>query len=79
MSNCEIVELSVESKEWKDIYDKHGEGKIQPRYDFTTECTEEAFPNHTVVRGRRSDNSLTGTGFLRNQTGQIIAGVDQLP
>ena len=79
MANNEIIEMDTESKEWKDITDEHGEGKIQPRYDYKTECTEEKFPDHKVLRGKRPDNSLTGTGFLRDTAGKIVAGVNQLP
>ena len=79
MPNLEIDVLSTESQEWKDIWNKHGDGKVKDRYDYKTECTTEKFPNHRVLRGKWPDNSLTGTGFLRDAAGKVVGGVNQLP
>ena len=88
MSNLKVIDLSTESDEWDKIFEKHVNGEIQPRYDYISECTEENFQHHKVIRGLKPDNTFTESGFLRlpldagettTDPGDIIAGVNQIP
>ena len=86
MAIVKVIDLPVNGDAFQAIYNEHGEGEIQPRLDYT-ECTEEAFPDHKIIRGLRDDGTFTGTGFLHlaMDPGElpgpvhIIAGVDQIP
>ena len=86
MATVEIIKFPVDGDVFQAILSEHGDGEIQPRFNYS-ECTEEAYPDHKVIRGVRQDNSLTGTGFLHLQMdpgetpspANVIAGVDQLP
>ena len=79
-----MTKLTIEvlrKREWIAVLEEYGHGKIAKRYRFE-ECssTNELFAGHTVVHGRHTQTGeLTGTGFLRNHRGEIVAGMDGIP
>jgi hypothetical protein len=78
MTILSLVELPM--KEWTEVLAKWGDGKVYAEFgqglDYRTECTVEAFPGHHVIHGKNTEtNDLTNSGFLRNQTGQVVRGV----
>lgn len=75
-----LVLVELVGSEWVDILAEWGDGKVYaefgPGLDYRTECTDEAFPGHHVVHGKNTQTGdLTNTGFLRNQSGQVVRGV----
>lgn len=77
----QIIPTVLSKSEWKTLTDKYGDGKIEKRVRYE-DCNDDdvKFKGHSIAQGRHADTgSLTGTGFLRNQTGQVVAGVDNLP
>ena len=69
-------------KKWRDIATEHS-GK-QPRYTFAEINEDPANNLKVVIRGmytpRGSDtDQVSNTGFLENETGEIVAGVDSIP
>jgi len=82
MANLEIRELK--GQEWTDILKKWGDGKVYDKFgeaqDYKTDCTDDKWPGHHVVHGEHTElGGLTDTGFLRNQTGQVVKGVIGIP
>ena len=78
---AQLLPKKIEGQQWTDMLKKYGDGKIQPRYRYE-ECddTDERFFGRTIVHGPHTvTGELTSTGFLLSQTGQVEAGVDQIP
>lgn len=76
MTQLDLIVLN--DSDWKVILDKYGNGNVDKRVRFE-ECTTDNYPGHHVVHGRNTQTgSLTNTGFLRNQTDQVVAGVDAI-
>lgn len=79
-----MTQLSVvilPRNEWKSVLAEFGDGKIVPRYQFVM-CndSDERFLWHVVIHGHHTETGqLTNSGFLRNQAGVVVAGVDGIP
>ncbi len=78
-----MVKLKTYSKDkWLKITSEHS-GK-EPRHTFSVIDSDKSFDNKTVTRGWQTPRGggsdvLTSTGFLENETGQVVAGVDTIP
>ena len=72
---------TLSKNEWQKIAKKHS--AKTPRYSFQEVNSKAEFTLKRVIRGwfTMGDGSdqLTTTGFLENETGKVIAGVDSIP
>jgi hypothetical protein len=75
---AEIQVIVLQGKDWTDVVNVYGDKGSKPatvQYNWADIKNDNKYVgSHTVVRG-----SATTTGFLRNQTGQVIARVFQVP
>lgn len=65
-------------KEWQEILSEFGNGNITPHYRYEElDSEDDRFKWHMVVHAHNTQSDdLTSTGFLRTNTGNIVAGVD---
>ena len=78
-----MIRLKTFSKsEWAPIATEHS-GKT-PRHRYPDIKTDPAYQSKRVIRGWQTPqgggaDEITTTGFLENETGSVIAGVDAIP
>ena len=78
-----MVRLKTHTKaDWQKIVKKHS-GKT-PRHKFEDLDSDSEYDSKLVIRGYRGQtgggsDEITTTGFLENETGTVVAGVDSIP
>ena len=69
----------VDADEWVNLLAHWGHGKARPRYIYARDCTKSRFPHCLVMRGPHpSGSSRTDSGFLLDDSGDVIGGVDAI-
>lgn len=69
----------VQKGGWEKLIAEWGNGKAQPRYIYTRDCTLEKFPDHLVLQGPHpSGSGFTDSGFLVDRARNVIGGVDAI-
>lgn len=70
--------IEVEREGWEELLKEWGCGKASPRYIYNRDCTHSNFPGHRVLRGPSPAGGLTDSGFLVNDEGEVVGGVDAI-
>jgi hypothetical protein len=76
MQNLPIID--VQKSTWEQLIADFGHGRAGPRYIYKRDCHISAFPGHKVLRGPNPAGGFTDSGFLANEAGAIVGGVDAI-
>lgn len=70
--------IDVEREGWEQLLKEWGGGKALPRYIYNRDCMHWNFPGHRVLRGPSPAGGTTDSGFLVNDKGEVVGGVDAI-